>query len=145
MPPPKKHDMTEQKYPLRIIIRYSLIQLPGLAVIVGLMILIQRWVSIPLWIFLGILFLWIAKDVILFFFTWRSYDLEQRDIIIGMTGTVLKDVNPKGRVMVYGEHWIAESTEKDKPIYKGQQVEIIDRKGLVLTVKSVYEDNTQKR
>jgi len=137
--------MTEQKYPLRIIIRYSLIQLPGLAVIVGLMILIQRWVSIPLWILLGILLVWIAKDVILFFFTWKSYDWEQRDKMIGLTGTVLKEINPNGRILVHGEQWNAEIIERGKPIYMGQQVEVIGRKGLLLMVKSVYEDNTPKR
>ena len=50
----------------RIIIRYSLLQLPAIALVIGLLYLVRRWVDIPLWLHWGIIIVWIAKDIILF-------------------------------------------------------------------------------
>jgi hypothetical protein len=35
--------------------------------------LVQRWMSLPAWFICGLIAFWIAKDVILFLFTWRAY------------------------------------------------------------------------
>lgn len=54
--------------------------------------------------------------------------------IIGMKGTALTAINPKGQIKIRGEIWQAESEEEIK---EGEEVMVIDKKGLVLKVKKV--------
>lgn len=137
--------MFEQKYSSRIIIRYSLLQLPGIALVIVLLFFIRRWVEIPLWLMWLIPLAWVIKDIILFPFVWRAYDWDQKNrghSIIGMRGVVSETLNPTGYILVRGELWKAETMEKDTPIEKGQNVVIYAINGLTLHVKPVDGKNT---
>ena len=134
--------MIKDKYSPRIIIRYSLLQLPGIALVLVLLILVQRWINIPLWILSTIIFLWVIKDVVLFFFTWHSYDWDQKDTMTGKIGITLENIDPEGVILINGEKWKAVSEEDRIVIEKDRKVEVTGREGLVLIIQPVREDNT---
>ena len=74
-----------------ILVRYALLQLPAIALLVLALIFVQRWVTIPAWVFWGSITLWIAKDVILFPFVWRAYDWNlsgSENSLVGKSGIV---------------------------------------------------------
>jgi len=117
-----------------IVIRYSLLQLPGLLFLFVFLIFIQRWIVIPEIIFWGIILVWVIKDVILFFYTWKAYDWKKKDTMIGMHGTATGRIIKSGYITVNGERWNAVH-HGDGPIEKGQKVLVYDRKGLTLFIK----------
>jgi len=53
--------------------------------------------------------------------------------MIGMIGTAISPLNPKGEIKVEGQIWKAESLTG--PVNAGEPVEILDREGLILRVK----------
>lgn len=55
-----------------------------------------------------------------------------REEMIGLTGTALNDFEGRGMVFVHGERWIAKS---DRAVSKGQNVRVVDIKGLTLYVE----------
>jgi membrane-bound ClpP family serine protease len=59
--------------------------------------------------------------------------------MIGERALVIEDIDPEGKVEVWGEIWMA--TAKNKRIPAGREVKILDAKGLVLTVHALDEDN----
>jgi membrane protein implicated in regulation of membrane protease activity len=125
--------------PLRIIIRYFLLQLPGQAAFVLMLLLLRRYVTIPVhlvWILIG---LWVGKDIFLFPFLWRFYDPDlypDRFKMAGHKGVALTRLEPDGYVQVRGERWQASVAEGQAPIAPGEKicVEAID--GLKLTVRA---------
>ena len=130
---------------LRIVIRYTLLQLPALALFVMALLLGRRWIGIPLWSFWGLVGLWVAKDVILFPFVWRAYDTRERkgdDAMIGMRGIVQDRLAPDGFVQVRGELWQAELMDDGPPIEKGAAVRIRETRGLTLIVQPWGEEKT---
>ncbi|MDB9822640.1 NfeD family protein [Deltaproteobacteria bacterium] len=134
--------MVKQQYSSRLIIRYSLLQLPGIALLIVLLFFVRRWLDIPLWLMWLIPLAWVIKDIILFPFVWRAYDWDQKDgghSIIGMHGIVSDRLDPTGYIMVRGESWKAESMGKVKTIEKGQKVRVYGINGLTLNVKPVDE------
>jgi len=136
----KGNAMFKPEWSSRIVIRYSLLQLPGTVLLIGLLFLARRWMDIPLWLMWLIPAAWVIKDVILFPFIWRAYDWDKkndRNNMIGMQGIVSDRLDPSGYIMVRGELWKAETVEKDAMIEKGQDVQIYDINGLTLYVKPV--------
>jgi membrane-bound ClpP family serine protease len=81
----------------------------------------------------------VAKDIILFFFTWRAYDWDQKETMIGMTGTVLDRLDPTGYILVRGEKWRATVMGIDSPLEKGRKVLVTGRQGLTLQIIPVSE------
>lgn len=55
-----------------------------------------------------------------------------KEALLGETGLALSDIHKEGKVSIHGELWDAKSKEE---ISQGEEVEIIDIKGLVLEVK----------
>jgi membrane protein implicated in regulation of membrane protease activity len=122
----------------RIVVRYSLLQLPALALIIIILILIQRWINIPCWLGWGFVLLWVAKDAILFPFVWRSYDWDgskEAGRMVGACGTAKERLAPSGYVQVGGELWKAELMEDVGPIEKGESVKVQEIRGLILIVQ----------
>ena len=108
-----------------------------------MVILVKRWVNLPGWFIWGLIALWIAKDVILFFFTWRAYDASPEGIansMIGRRGIVENRLAPSGYIHVRGELWQAEVEENSVPIEKGESVRIYGNRGLTLLV---HRDNKE--
>ncbi|NVM27021.1 MAG: hypothetical protein HWN70_14040, partial [Desulfobacterales bacterium] len=56
--------MNGRGWSARVVVRYALLQVPALALLVVLLIAVQRWVDLPAWFRGGRVALWVAKDVI---------------------------------------------------------------------------------
>jgi len=60
--------------------------------------------------------------------------------LIGKEAVAVTALDPKGTVFVHGEHWMARS--EDGPIAERENVEIVDVKGLTLTVRRASSSST---
>ncbi len=129
-----------KKIPKPIYLRYILLNIPGLAAVILILIIIQNWVVLPVWLFWSIIGFWIVKDVVLFPFVWRAYDWErsgQSRSMIGERGIAKERLAPKGYVQVRGELWRAEIIDGASAIEMGQFVKIVKIDGLTLFVEQI--------
>lgn len=123
--------------PTRIYLRYILINLPGVAVLVGILFVIKLRLALPGWAIAGVVAAWILKDIILFPFIWRSYDWDRPGISRTMTGSVgyvKEPLAPKGFVLVNGELWKATTSDSKMVVERGAPVKVVKREGLTLLV-----------
>ena len=112
--------------------------------LVLLFIFIQRWIYLPLWLFLLIAAIWIVKDTILFFIVWPAYDWQSqkiKDPMSGKTGIVTVDLKPDGYVNIEGEIWHAELVESGGKAKAGDKIRVVYAQDLKLLVK-VIDINT---
>ncbi len=122
----------------RIVLRYTLLQLPAIGLLFIALMLVQRWVEVPDWIFWGSIILWITKDVVLFPFTWRAYDWDSSGgdrSMIGARGLTKDRLAPSGFIQIRGELWKAEVWGGGSPIEEGEKVEVRGIRGLTLLVQ----------
>ena len=132
--------MFGRNWTFRAFVKYTLIQLPGIALIVFLLYFVQQWIDLPAWLTWGIIIVWVLKDIILFPFVWRAYDWgpqHNTNTMIGMQGMALERLDPSGYILVRGEQWKAEIIEKTAPVEKGQTVRVERSQGLTLYFKAV--------
>jgi len=128
--------MKRPDWPVQVVMRYALFQIPGLVLLILILILVRRWVDFPPWFFWGSVFIWIVKDAVLFPFVWRAYDWSRsKDVhsLVGTEGIVEERLAPLGYIRVHGELWHAEAMKG--AVDKGQDVRIIDIRGLTLLVE----------
>jgi membrane-bound ClpP family serine protease len=126
-----------REIPGRIYLRYILLNIPALVLIILALFLAQHWITLPIWLSLTVIFIWLIKDVILFPFVWRAYDWERPGRLrsmIGKKGITRERLAPSGYVLVQGELWKAESAEADQPIESGKFVRVVKMEGLKLFV-----------
>jgi len=126
--------------PLRVVIRYILLQIPGLVLFGLVLVLAQRWFFLTPWLLGSLMVLWILKDVILFPLVWRSYDIQEKaddPQLINAQGVAFERLAPFGYVRIRGELWRAELMSGVLPVEKGEIVQVISRNNLVLLVKKV--------
>ena len=131
-------DLNLKKIPGPIYLRYILLNIPGLAAVILILILIQDWVVVAEWLFWSIIGFWIVLDVVLFAFTWRAYDWDrsgQSRSMVGEHGIAKERLAPSGYVQVHGELWRAELIDDGLPAEKGQVVKIVKMDGLTLYVE----------
>ena len=131
----------------RILLKYVSIQLPGIAVLVLLLVIVQEWIEIPAWLTWGLVGLWVAKDVILYPFVWRAYEWgseKETSPMTGLCGIAQDRLNPLGYVFVRGELWKARVIEGGV-IEKGENVLVKERRGLTLLVKIETENRISER
>jgi membrane-bound ClpP family serine protease len=127
-------------------LRYALLQLPGLAAVVGVVILVRHWgvfADYYAWIAVG---LWIAKDMVVFRYVWRAYDWDNPSHtrwMIGKRGRVKEKLDPKGYVQIGGELWRAEAQDPSQPIAEGAWVRVLEMEGLLLVVSSDVGEDSQ--
>ena len=129
--------MDRRAWSTRIVVRYTLLQLPAIVLLILLLILAQRWVKLPAWFTWGLIAFWIAKDVVLFPLTWRAYERSKSgsaDLMIGLRGIAEDRLSPSGYIYVRGELWRAEVEENSEPIEKGERVRVYGNRGLTLLV-----------
>ncbi|MGD9161396.1 MAG: NfeD family protein [Desulfobacteraceae bacterium] len=124
------------------IIRYALFQIPELAVLIFVILLVRHWITFSQLISYGIISAWVVKDIILFFYTWRAYIPKKDDIMIGKQGITLERILDKGYISINGEQWSARS-RSESPIEKGQEILVVERKGLTLFVMPVGFKNAE--
>ena len=127
--------MMKRGWSSKVIIRYVFIQLPGLLFLICILLLLHGWLEFPVWVFWIIVLASTGIDVLLFFYTWPSYDWNQKDTMTGETGIVLVRLDPTGYIRIHGEQWKGELIEGLSPVEKGQKVEVCGREGLILQVR----------
>jgi membrane protein implicated in regulation of membrane protease activity len=138
-----KMDKKHGQPPLRILVKYFLLQLPGVATFALILILLRHWMEFPAylaWLLLGI---WVGKDIILFPILWRFYDPSQhpdRFRMIGRKGVAVTCLNPDGYVLVQGERWQAGIAAGLAAIGQGESICVEAVNGLKLTVRPCADE-----
>ena len=121
-----------------VLIKYALFQIPETAIVIIVLLIVDKWVNIPFWFFWSFAAFWILKDIISFPFLWHAFTntvSENQYPRIGAEGIVLEKCNPKGHVSLQGECWQAETTKSGIYIDKGEHVVVTGRKGLTLLIR----------
>jgi len=122
----------------RIVFRYTLFQIPSLALLVVILLVVRRYIDLPQWFLWGFMLLWVAKDAILFPFVWRAYDRSQERSLhnmVGKKGVAEERLDPLGYIRIHGELWKAEVIDGAPPVEKGESVQVQGIRGLVLLVQ----------
>ena len=125
------------KRPYHILLKYTLLQIPALVLIILVLVILQQWLEIPIYVVWGIPLGWILKDIILFPLTWRSYESYSRQDphpMVGRLGIAQQPLKPSGYVRVNGELWLAEIVGDQEPIEKGEKIRVREVEGLKLGV-----------
>ena len=133
-------DVKLRDIPGRIYLRYLLLMIPGAVILILFLIILEHWVAMPAWLFWTVIFLWLAKEVVIFPFVWHAHDPQRPGIsrtMIGALGIVKERLDPAGYIQVAGELWKAEHFETAQPIEKGERVRVVKMKGLRLFVTPV--------
>jgi membrane protein implicated in regulation of membrane protease activity len=140
-------DLKPRKIPRPVYLRYVLLNIPELAAVVLILIIIEHWAVLPIWLFWSIIGFWIVKDALLFPFVWRAYDwnrTESTGSMIGAQGVARERLAPSGYVRIHGELWRAERLGEGPPIEAGQIVRLEKMEGLTVFVIPVYPQDSEK-
>jgi acetolactate synthase-1/2/3 large subunit len=78
--------MKEVGWTARVLVRYILLQVPGTALLVLILIELRNWFDLPAWFVWGLVAISVTKDVILFPFVWRAYDWDRQTEVHSMVG-----------------------------------------------------------
>jgi membrane protein implicated in regulation of membrane protease activity len=135
-------DKNRRRPTLRILLKYSLLQLPGVITFALILILLRHWIDFPGYLAWTLLGVWVAKDIILFPSLWRFYDPSlhpDRFRMVGRKGIAVTRLNPDGYVLVQGERWQAGIAAGLAPIGQGDTICVEAIKGLKLTVRPCAE------
>ena len=138
----------KKNIPSRVYIRYGLLAIPGTVVLVLVLIVVRNWVPIPFWLQVALIFLWIAKEIVLFPFIWRAYDPGRSEVsrsMIGESGFTRQKLAPAGYIRIQGELWKAEIMPGNPPIEKGQWVQVKKSEGLKLFVVPQENENGKRK
>ena len=130
--------MESKGWSARIVLRYALLQIPFTALLIVVLILIRKWVDLPLWFVCGLVALLIIKDVALYPLVWRSYDPDSPTLsnqMEGARGIAVEDLHPTGYVEIGAERWKAEVIGGGPSIGRGQRVKVRGIRGLTLLVQ----------
>ena len=136
-------DKRSDRPPLRVVIKYFLLQLPGQVAFILILVVGRQWLEAPAYLIWGLLGFWVGKDIFLFPFLWRFHDPNQypdRFRMVGRKGFALTRLNPVGYVQVQGERWQAGIYEGQASIEQGEAIWIEAVNGLKLTVRPCTED-----
>jgi membrane-bound ClpP family serine protease len=117
--------------------KYALLQLPGTALLIAILLFLRERLGLSGWTVLGITALWAAKDVCLFPFVWRAYETRSsaRDPMVGEEAVAWGRLDPSGYVRVRGELWKARLVDSGQPLEKGEGALVTGRNGLTLLLK----------
>ena len=144
----KKTESNEPTQPAsrgRVILRYTLFQIPSLVILILALIIIRTWFNLPGWLTGLCISVWVLKDIMLFPFVWRAYDPETRrqsNRMVGKQARVVERLAPDGYVELHGELWRAIIEQEESPVEKHASVRILDVKGLTLLVKPEAESGS---
>jgi membrane protein implicated in regulation of membrane protease activity len=122
----------------RVILKYILLQIPDILLALLVLLFLRRWFQIPEFLFWGILLVWVAKDVVLFPFLWRSYAGEKSpgvSAMAGRLGVAKERLDPSGYIQIKGELWQAELAQGGPPVEPGEKVRVREVRGLILLVE----------
>ena len=141
-------DLKHRKIPKSIYLRYILLNIPEFVAMLLILVVIQYWVVIPVWLLWSIIGFWIVKDAILFPFIWRAYDWDRAGksrSMIGERGVAKEKLIPAGYVKIRGELWRAEKIGAGPPIEEGQPVRVKKMEGLTLFVVPEHTEDIEQK
>jgi membrane-bound ClpP family serine protease len=124
----------------RVLGKYWALQLPEVALVIVVLLLLQEWLGFATWLTWSLVGLWVAKDAAFYPFVWRSYDpsypttLHSLD---GEHGVATERLDRSGYVRVRGELWRAELAHGARPVDKGEPVQVQATRGLTVIVTAV--------
>jgi membrane-bound ClpP family serine protease len=130
--------MKKPHSPFRVIAGYVVLQLPSLALLVLILILVRRWIDLPEWLVWGFVAIWVAKEVTMFPSVWRSYNQRSRGgtaSLIGARGIAEERLEPSGYARVNDELWQAKVLKGMRPVKQGETVRVRGIDGLTLIVE----------
>ena len=130
--------MERKGWSAKVVLRYALLQIPFTALVIVVLILLRKWVNIPIWFVCALVALLVIKDVALYPFVWRAYDPESPALtnqMEGAQGIAIEDLHPSGYVEIGAERWQAEVTGDGPSIRRGQRVRVQGIRGLTLLVQ----------
>jgi membrane-bound ClpP family serine protease len=121
----------------RTVVRYVLLQLPGTALVIFALRVVQEWWDLSQWVFWGTIAVSVAKDAILFPFVWRAYDWDTpgRRSMVGAHGVAIERLDPSGYVRIQAELWKAVVEGGSPPVEPGETVRVEEVRGLTLFVR----------
>jgi len=132
--------------PMATVIKYCLLQIPGLMLVGIGLFLLHDWGWITGQTACIVLAVWIIKDALLYP-VYRPALMGGNDTggqaLVGHTGRVKDALDPRGLVEVAGERWQAVREAETEDIPAGTRVKIIAAHGMVLTVRPVGRETTQ--
>jgi membrane protein implicated in regulation of membrane protease activity len=125
-------------------VRYLLIQLPGALAVVLALVVVRRWIEMPVGTVALVAAAWIAKDLALYPVLRHAYEVDARtemEKLAGDEAIVRTALEPRGLVLMRGELWKAEVADGEAvPIPVGARVRIEGHRGLVLLVSAARND-----
>ncbi len=130
---------SNRKHSTRLLVRYALLQIPGLVGLILILLLLGRWVHFPAWVFWSGIGLWVLKDLLMFPLVKNAYDWDragESNPLVGATGVARDRLAPSGYVQVRGELWRSEVAGGEPPVEPGRAVRVLDVQGLTLLVKA---------
>jgi membrane protein implicated in regulation of membrane protease activity len=138
--------MEKADWTVRILVRYILLQVPGTALLVFILIQLRNWFDLPVWSVWGIITISVAKDLILFPFVWSAYDWdrqEEANPMVGRRGIAKERLAPSGYIQISGELWKAKVVEGSPPVEKGEGVQVEEMQGLTLLVRPCKDESNE--
>ena len=121
--------------------RYTLYQLPGIAVVCALATLATYWFSLPGWTIPTAAAVWVVKDVLLYPALKTAYEGAKpvgQESMVGLVGTATEDLCPRGQVRIGPELWRAESSEA---VLAGHPVRVTGSEGMTMLVEPAKPDD----
>lgn len=119
--------------------KYLLFQIPGWILAIVIVAALRVWLEIPLWVALGLVILWVFKDLAMYPFLRTAYESDVKTGVgqlVGARGVAHGELAPRGYVRVRGELWRAEARGESQPISPGSPIRVEGAEGMTLLVKA---------
>lgn len=120
----------------QVLIRYTVLQFPGLALLVLILILLNNSINIPTWAIWLSISISLILDAIMFPFVWRAYEKGDQNPMSGSKGIAHDRLSPTGYIRINGELWRAKVLKDHSDIEKDEVVTVKSMQGLTLIVQS---------
>ncbi|HOX45499.1 MAG TPA: NfeD family protein [Myxococcota bacterium] len=129
----------ERRPTRRVMLKYALLQLPGLGLLAGGLVWLQQAYALSAWFVVLPCLVWVAKDALLFPWLWRAFD-DRPSARTPEPLELVGVVTAGGQVRVRGELWRAEPVAGGPPLQAGQRVRVRRARGLTLFVEAEGEE-----
>ena len=124
----------------RVLLKYSLFQLPELVIVVLGLLAIRYCFELSDWIFWAIIVGWVGKDIVLYPFVRKSYDDTHQAYsysLVGKLGVVHRKLSPSGMVRIKNELWQAVLKGDGPALAEGSKIKVVDQQDMLLLVEPV--------
>ena len=98
----------------------------------------RSWVGLPDWAAVGIIAVWVVKDVVMFPFVRIAYQPGSGGggaSLVGARGTAQDPLRPSGYVRISSELWRAELRPGAPSVKQGDRIRVLEVRGLTLVVE----------